>query len=165
MDLANYEFPDEVKAMKNYKSLKTGWGKLPDHVRKLIIDGNTFTYIPKYNAIRTRITEEEYQAIANLCRGKKTPGNYFAKITSKANLERTLIHIRRILNRSVEAIKYIVKILGSRPKTFIGFVADKIAEGKYPMNQVVNMVDLAAKKKQPDRYLIGILKRGYNGQN
>ena len=31
MDLANYEFPDEVKAMKNYKSLKTGWGKLPEN--------------------------------------------------------------------------------------------------------------------------------------
>lgn len=40
-------------------------------------------------------------------------------------------------------------------------MADKISDGKYSMKNVVDMVDIALKKKQPDRYLIGILKKGY----
>ena len=135
--------------------------RLPDYIKELLIDGNNIQYAGKFRRIQMDTTEEELQAIANLCRGKDRPGHYLASITSKKNIERTLTHVRRLLKRSVEAMSYVARKIGNRTKSFMNYIGDKIAEGKYPMNQVVNMVEVSMSKKQPDRYLIGILKKGY----
>lgn len=89
------------------------------------------------------------------------PAHYFMSLLSKANIERTLTYVRRLLKRSVEAMSYVARKIGNRSKSFMNYIGDKIAEGRYPMNQVVDMVETASTKSQPDRYLIGILRKGY----
>ena len=158
----SFIFPEHIQAHPMFKSIRTSFMRLPDYVKDLLVAGNNIQYAGKFRRLQMDTTEEELRAIANLCRGKEKPGHYFASITSKANRERTLIYVRRLLARSVEAMAYVAKKITGATKSFMNYVGDKIAEGKYPMNQVVNMVEIACSKKQPDRYLIGILKKGYD---
>ena len=104
---------------------------------------------------------EEFNAAVEIAHRAEKPSNYFMSMMSKKNFERTLVYVRRILKRSVEAMAYVARKISNRTKTFLNYVGDKIAEGKYPMASVVNMVEISCSKKQPDRYLIGILKKGY----
>lgn len=157
----DFEFPEYIKKHPMFKSIKTSFMRLPDYVKDLAVAGNNIQYSGKYRRLQMDLPEEELEAIANLCMGKEKPGHYFASITSKANLERTLIYVRRILARSVEVIQHVAKKIGNTTKSYLTYVADKIAEGKYSMANVVNMVEIAEKKSAPDRYLIGILKKGY----
>ncbi len=103
----------------------------------------------------------EFEAAVEIAYRAEKPAFYFMSMMSKKNFERTLTYVRRLLARSVEAMAYVAKKITGATKSFMNYVGDKIAEGKYPMNQVVNMVEIACSKKQPDRYLIGILKKGY----
>ena len=118
-------------------------------------------YLPRARHVQLNTTEEEWQGIIELAKRANHPAQYFHRLISKERLDSTLKHVRRLLKRSVEAMSYVARKISNRTKTFLNFVGDKIAEGKYPMNQVVNMVEIACSKKQPDRYLIGILKKGY----
>lgn len=157
----DFEFPDWVKERGNFKSIKTCFERVTEGARDLIVDSEAYTYAGKYRRIQLDTTAEEFDTIVKLCEGKDKPGRYFATITSKANLEKTLLYVRRLLARSVEAISFVTKKIKNTTKGYINFVADKIAEGKYSMANVVAMVEYASTKKQPDRYLIGILKKGF----
>ena len=152
----NFKFPEGIS-----KSNQTSFNRLPDFVKDLVVAGNNYNYAGMSRRAMLITTEEELEAMANLCRGKDKPGNYWASLISKANFEKTLVYVRRILARSVEAIAYVARKINNRTKSYLNYVADKIAEGKYSMANVVNMVEIAEKKSAPDRYLIGILKKGY----
>jgi hypothetical protein len=132
--------------------------RLGDRASALV---NSPQYLPMIRARQKAMEPEEFQAAVEIAYRAEKPGNYFMSMMSKANFERTLLYVRRILKRSVEAMSYVARKISNRTKSFMNYVGDKIAEGKYPMNQVVNMVEIACSKKQPDRYLIGILKKGY----
>lgn len=132
--------------------------RLGDRASKLV---NNSQYLPMIRARQKAMEPEEFDAAVEIAYRAEKPSNYFMSMMSKANFDRTLIYVRRILKRSVEAMSYVARKMSNRTKTFLNYVGDKIAEGKYPMNQVVNMVEIACSKKQPDRYLIGILKKGY----
>lgn len=132
--------------------------RLGDRASALVTNSQ---YLPMIRARQKAMEPEEFQAAVEIAYRAEKPGNYFMSMMSKVNFERTLVYVRRILKRSVEAMAYVARKITNRTKTFLNFVGDKIAEGKYPMNQVVNMVEISCSKKQPDRYLIGILKKGY----
>lgn len=119
------------------------------------------SWLPRARAVQKQVTPEEFAGIVELAHQADKPAHYLAKIIAKDRLEATLKYVRRLLKRSVEAMSYVARKIGNTTKTYLNYIGDKIAEGKYPMNQVVSMVELAAAKKQPDRYLIGILRRGY----
>ena len=119
------------------------------------------SWLPRARAVQKQVTPEEFSGIVELAHQAEKPTHYWAKIIAKDRIEATLKYVRRLLKRSVEAMSYVARKIGNKTKSFMNYVGDKIAEGKYPMNQVVNMVELALNKKQPDRYLIGILRKGY----
>jgi len=118
-------------------------------------------WLPRARAVQKQVTPEEFAGIVELAHQADKPAHYWAKIIAKDRLEATLKYVRRLLKRSVEAMSYVARKIGNTTKTYLNYIGDKIAEGKYPMNQVVNMVEISMAKKQPDRYLIGILKKGY----
>ncbi len=118
-------------------------------------------WLPRARSVQKQIEPEEFSAIIEMAEHADNPARYWARIIAKDRLESTLKYVRRLLKRSVEAMSYVARKIGNTTKRYLNYVGDKIAEGKYPMNQVVNMVEIAAKKKQPDRYLIGILRKGY----
>lgn len=137
---------------------KTMRERLGDRASALV---NNSQYLPMIRARQKAMEPEEFEAAVEIAYQAERPGNYFMSMMSKKNFERTLVYVRRILKRSVEAMSYVARKIGNTSKTFMNYIGDKIAEGKYPMNQVVNMVEISMAKKQPDRYLIGILKKGY----
>lgn len=137
---------------------KTMRERLGDRASALV---NNSQYLPMVRARQKAMDPEEFAAVVELAYRAEKPAHYFMSMLSKSNLERTLIYVRRILKRSVEAMAYVARKINNRTKSFMNYIGDKIAEGKYPMNQVVNMVEISCSKKQPDRYLIGILKKGY----
>lgn len=137
---------------------KTMRERLGDRASALV---NNSQYLPMIRARQKAMEPEEFEAAVEIAYRAEKPSNYFMSMMSKSNFERTLLYVRRILKRSVEAMSYVARKISNRTKSFMNYVGDKIAEGKYPMNQVVNMVEIACSKKQPDRYLIGILKKGY----
>lgn len=137
---------------------KTMRERLGDRASALV---NNSQYLPMIRARQKAMEPEEFEAAVEIAYRADKPAFYFMSMMSKANFDRTLTYVRRILKRSVEAMAYVARKINNRTKSFMNFVGDKIAEGKYPMNQVVRMVEISCSKKQPDRYLIGILKKGY----
>ena len=126
---------------------------------------NNDSYLPRARRVQMDVTPEEFDGICRLARQADNPQHYFMRLIAKDRLESTLKHVRRILNRSVEVIKYVAKNIRNTNSRWLGWVADMVADANYSMADVVNMVDLSINKKHPDRYLVGILKRGYvNGQ-
>ena len=99
--------------------------------------------------------------ICEIAEHGKNPPHYFMSIISKANIDGTLQYARRLLKRSIEAISYVARKIGNITRPYLNYIGDKIAEGHYSMAQVVNMVEIAERKHAPDRYLVGILKKGY----
>lgn len=144
--------------MVDDKRAKTMRERLGERASKLVPDDR---YLPRARAVQKQVTPEEFEGIVELAHQADKPAYYWAKIISKERLESTLKYVRRLLERSIEAMSYVARKIGNTTKRYLNYVGDKIAEGKYPMNQVVNMVELASQKKQPDRYLIGILRKGY----
>jgi len=126
---------------------------------------NNDSYLPRARRVQMDVTSEEFDAICRLARQADNPQHYFMRLIAKDRLESTLKHVRRLLNRSVEVIRYVAKNIRNTNSRWLGWVADMVADANYSMADVVNMVDLSINKKHPDRYLVGILKRGYvNGQ-
>lgn len=118
-------------------------------------------WLPRVRAVQKKVTEEEWNEMVNLAKKADKPANYFKKMISVARLEDTLKYVRKLLNRSVEVMTYVAdKVKGGSIK-LANYVADKVAEARYSMFDVTRMVELANKKDYPDRYLIGILKKGY----
>lgn len=122
---------------------------------------NNAAYLPRVRAVQNQITPEEFDMICEIAEHGKNPPHYFMSIISKAKIDGTLQYARRLLKRSVEAISYVARKIGNLTKSYLNYIGDKIAEGHYSMAQVVNMVEIAGRKQAPDRYLIGILKKGY----
>lgn len=122
---------------------------------------NNDQFLPRARRVQMDITAEEFDAICQLARQASNPQHYFMKIIAKDAINRTLSYIRRVLKRSVEAISYISQKLKNKSRSWIEFVADKIADGHYSMANVVEMVRISQDKQHPDRYLVGILKNGY----
>ena len=118
-------------------------------------------WLPRARAVQKQVEPEEFAAIVEMAHHADKPAHYWAKIIAKDRLESTLKYVRRMLKRSVEAMSYVARKMGNTTKKFLNYVGDKIAEGNYPMNKVVSMVEISLAKKQPDRYLIGILRKGY----
>jgi len=137
---------------------KTMRERLGDRASSLV---NNTQYLPMIRARQKAMEPEEFAAAVEIAHRAEKPSHYFMSMMSKKNFERTLQYVRRILKRSVEAMSYVARKINNRTKSFMDYIGDKIAEGKYPMSQVVNMVEISCSKKQPDRYLIGILKKGY----
>lgn len=132
--------------------------RLGDKASGLVVHDN---WLPRARAVQKQVEPEEFEAIVELAMRADKPTHYWAKIIAKDRLESTLKYVRRLLRRSVEAMAYVARKIGNKTKSFMNFIGDKIAEGNYSMCQVANMVELSTQKKQPDRYLIGILKNGY----
>lgn len=144
--------------MVDNQRAKTMRERLGTRASELVVNDS---YLPRARAVQKQVEPEEFNAMVELAHKADKPAHYWAKIIAKDRLESTLKYVRRLLKRSVEAMSYVARKIGNRTSKFLNYVGDKLAEGKYPMNQVVNMVELASNKKQPDRYLIGILKKGY----
>lgn len=144
--------------MVDEQRAKTMRDRLGQRASKLIPHDN---WLPRARAVQKMCEPEEFEAIVEMAERAEKPTHYWAKIIAKDRIESTLKYVRRLLQRSVEAMAYVARKINNRTKSFMNYIGDKIAEGKYPMNQVVNMVELALNKKQPDRYLIGILRKGY----
>ena len=138
---------------------KTMRERLGDRASGLV---NNSQYLPMIRARQKAMEPDEFTAAVEIAYKAEKPAFYFMSMMSKKNFERTLQYVRRILKRSVEAMAYVARKINNRTKSFMNYIGDKIAEGRYPMNQVVNMVEISCSKKQPDRYLIGILKKGYD---
>lgn len=122
---------------------------------------NNDSYLPRARRVQMDVTPEEFDGICRLARQADNPQHYFMRAIAKDRLESTLKHVRRILRRSVAVIRYVAKNIRNVNQRWLGYVADKVAEANYSMADVVNMVDCATQKQKPDRYLVGILKRGY----
>ena len=137
---------------------KTMRERLGDRASRL---ANNDAYLPRVRAVQNQCTPEEFDMICEIAEHGKNPQHYFMNIISKGKLDGTLKYARRLLKRSIEAISYVARKIGNMTKSYLNFVGDKIAEGHYSMAQVVSMVEIAERKKSPDRYLIGILKKGF----
>ena len=125
---------------------------------------NNDNYLPRARRVQMDCTAEEFAAICKLAEQADNPQHYFMKIISKAQIERTLDYVRRILKRPIQAMLYLRQRIQGTSKQWLDFVADKIVAGHYSMSEVVQMIELAQRKRQPDRYLVGILKKGFNRQ-
>lgn len=122
---------------------------------------NNGAYLPRVRAVQNQCTQEEFDTVCDIAEHADNPQHYFMRIISKDRFEGTLKYARRLLKRSIEAIAYVARKIGNRTKSYLNFIGDKIADGHYSMAQVVNMVEIAGRKQAPDRYLIGILKKGF----
>ena len=125
---------------------------------------NNDNYLPRARRVQMDCTAEEFAAICKLAEQAKNPQHYFMKIISKSAIERTLDYVRRVLKRPIQAMVYLKQNIQGASKQWLEFVADKLVAGHYCMAEVVQMVEIAQRKRQPDRYLIGILKKGFNRQ-
>ena len=123
---------------------------------------NNDNYLPRARRVQMDCTAEEFAAICKLAEQAKNPQHYFMKIISKSAIERTLDYVRRILKRPIQAMVYLKQRIQGSSKQWLEFVADKLVAGHYCMADLVQMVEIAQQKRQPDRYLIGILKKGFN---
>lgn len=109
------------------------------------------------------MTKDELRAVLALCQGETVIDkyNYLCKCLGRFRIEQTLESIRAKREMRTSEIvrafaKYIVGITAWQLRTAFG-----LARGKYSMNDVVCMCEIAAKKEKPASYLIGILRRGY----
>lgn len=125
---------------------------------------NNDNYLPRARRVQMDCTAEEFSAICKLAQEADNPQHYFMKIISKAQIERTLDYVRRILKRPLQAMVYLKRQIQGASKQWLEFVTDKIVADHYSMAELVQMIELAQRKRQPDRYLIGILKKGFNHQ-
>lgn len=132
--------------------------RLGDRASALIPHDN---WLPRARAVQKQIEPAEFAAIVDMAHNADKPTHYWARIIAKDRLDSTLKYVRRMLKRSIEAMSYVARKMGNTTKKYLNYVGDKLAEGNYPMNKVVSMVEISLAKKQPDRYLIGILRKGY----
>ena len=123
---------------------------------------NNDNYLPRARRVQMDCTAEEFEVICRLAREADNPQHYFMKIISKAQIERTLDYARRILKRPLQAMLYLKQRIQGTSKQWLDYVADKLVADHYSMSELVQMIELAQRKRQPDRYLIGILKKGFN---
>lgn len=147
--------------MVDEQRAKTMRERLGQRASSLVPDDR---WLPRARSVQKQVEPEEFAAIIEMAEHADNPPHYWARIIAKDRLELTLKYVRRMLKRSVEAMSYVARKIGNTTKRYLNYVGDKIAEGHYAMNQVVHMVELASNKKQPDRYLIGILKKGYSNE-
>lgn len=120
---------------------------------------NNDNYLPRARRVQMDCTPEEFEGICRLAKQAKNPQHYFMKLISKSAIERTLDYVRRILKRSVNALLYLKREIKSNSKQWYEWVADQLTAGHYSMADLVAMCNVALKKRNPDRYLVGILKR------
>ena len=125
---------------------------------------NNDNYLPRARRVQMDCTSDEFEGICRLAENADNPQHYFMKLISKSALERTLDYVRRILKRPVQAMVYLKRQIQGASKQWLEFVADKLVAGHYCMADLVQMVEIAQRRRQPDRYLIGILKNGFNRQ-
>ena len=123
---------------------------------------NNDNYLPRARRVQMDCTSDEFEGICRLAENADNPQHYFMKLISKSALERTLDYVRRILKRPVQAMIYLKRNIQGASKQWLEFVADKLVAGHYCMADLVQMAEIAQRKRQPDRYLIGILKKGFN---
>lgn len=123
---------------------------------------NNDNYLPRARRVQMDCTAEEFSAICKLAEQADNPQHYFMKIISKAQIERTLDYVRRILKRPLQTMVYLKRRIQGASKQWLEFVTDKIVAGHYCMADLAQMVEIAQRKRQPDRYLVGILKKGFN---
>lgn len=123
---------------------------------------NNDNYLPRARRVQMDCTAEEFEGICRLAREADNPQHYFMKIISKAQIERTLDYVRRILKRPIQAMVYLKREIKSNSKQWYEWVADQLTAGHYSMADLVAMCELSLRKRNPDRYLIGILKKGFN---
>lgn len=123
---------------------------------------NNDNYLPRARRVQMDCTAEEFSAICKLAQEADNPQHYFMKIISKAQIERTLDYVRRILKRPINAMLYLKREIKSNSKQWYEWVADQLTAGHYSMSDLVAMCSLALRKRNPDRYLVGILKKGFS---
>lgn len=123
---------------------------------------NNDQYLPRARRVQMDCTDAEFEAICRLAEQADNPQHYFMRIIAKNAIERTLDYVRRILKRPIQAMVYLKRQIQGASKQWLEYVADKLVAGHYCMADLVQMVEIAQRKRQPDRYLIGILKKGFN---
>lgn len=138
---------------------KTMRERLGERASKLV---NNDQYLPMVRNRQLGMTDEEFAKVVEIAEKAEKPTNYFMALLSKKNLERTLEHIRKLLKRSTEVMMYVSTKFAEKPMWFINYVADRVAESRYSMANVTRMMEISFKKNNPDKYLIGILKRGFS---
>lgn len=126
---------------------------------------NNDSYLPRARRVQMDCTPEEFEGICRLAKQADNPQHYFMKLISKSAIERTLDYVRRILKRSVNALLYLKREIKSNSKQWYEWVADQLTAGHYSMADLVAMCNVALKKRNPDRYLVGILKRKESAKN
>lgn len=93
----------------------------------------------------------------------KNPLHYLCRILDKLHVERTLKTIKNRLNPD-RRISDILRYVKLESKWQIKYLSDLIT-GKYSMNDLMVACELAMKKKQPDRYLLTLLKNNFRVKN
>lgn len=90
----------------------------------------------------------------------KSPLHFLCRVLDRAHVERTLQNAsrRQKLDARVRSIAKYVKL---ESEWQVRYVSDLIT-GKYSMDDLMTACEIANKKQNPDRYLIAILKRGYD---
>lgn len=113
------------------------------------------------------MTKDELRAIIHLCKSEtvKDPFAYLITILAKYRVEQTLANIRASLElgKSTE-IRAVAKYVAGITKYQLK-LAYNLMRGKYSMNDVIVMCEIAAKKEKPAAYFLGILKRGYHARS
>ena len=122
---------------------------------------NNDQYLPRARRVQMDCSADEFEGICQLARRADNPQHYFMKLISKQAIERTLDYVRRILKRPVQAMVYLKRRIQGTSKQWLEYVADKLVAGHYSMADVVAMTELAYRKRHPDRYIVGILKKGF----
>jgi len=142
---------------KRIKTMRERLGKASELV-------NNDQYLPRARRVQMDCTAEEFEGICNLAKQANNPQHYFMKLISKGQIERTLDYVRRIFKRSLSAMLYLKREIKSNSKQWYEWVADQLTAGHYSMSDLVAMCNVASRKRNPDRYLVGILKKGFNRQ-
>lgn len=120
-------------------------------------------YTIKIRARQKECSAEEWDKLLEVVESKEKPQNYFAKITAKDRWEATLKYIRDLLKgaaKNISQVAYkITKYMPQLDTRFKKYVLNKLSH--YSEFHQMEILTRCENKREPQYYLIGILKAGF----
>lgn len=86
---------------------------------------------------------------------------YLCRVLDKIHIERTLKTATNRLRIS-EKVKFVASVIKFKAEWQIKYLSDLI-KNRYSMNDVVEAMEIALKKKDPERYFIAMFRNGLKG--
>lgn len=111
------------------------------------------------------MTIDQLKQIIALASSKSVskPLNYLCVVLDKVHVEKTLENVLKG-SRIDERVKNMMHYVKLESQWQIKYLSDLIC-GRYSMDDLMTACEIAMKKRYPDRYLIGIFKKGYQKPN